>query len=119
MGTVKEWLVALGTLCIALLILLAMAYGLTQAHEAMSGWQYPADCCSDRDCHEYPAENVEIRGDGFLLKSGLYIPRTKARVSPDGHYHICEYPSSGAMISTYDQASGQSLPCFWYPPQGM
>lgn len=86
------------------------------AHEAMSGWAYPLECCSDKDCAEYPAENVTIVGDGFQLKEGDYIPRAKARISPDGHYHICRYNtenSTGAMITSRD------VPCFWYPPQGM
>lgn len=81
----------------------------------MQGWPYPIECCSGVDCFEYPAENVTIEGDGFRLKEGEYIPRAKARISPDGHYHVCRYqgPTGGGMISSKD------LPCFWYPPQGM
>jgi hypothetical protein len=74
------------------------------AHQAASGWTYPLECCSDRDCAEYPAENVQILSTGFLLKpTGEFIDRSKARVSPDGRYHLCRYPA-GTII------------CFFYPP---
>lgn len=85
------------------------------AHEAMGGWQYPIECCSNQDCSEYPAENVTAAQGGFLLKEGEFIPLPKARQSPDGHYHICRHPASQGLIQNYKD----DLPCFWYPPQGM
>lgn len=85
------------------------------AHEAMGGWKYPLECCSNQDCAEYPSENVKEMLGGFKLKEGEFIPRDQARQSPDGHYHICRNPNSGySLIQPYEKP-----PCFWYPPQGM
>lgn len=120
MSKTREVLVTiLGCGC-SILLVMAMDYRLF-AHEAMSGWQYPNDCCSDKDCAEYPAENVKIEGDGFRLKEGEYIARTKARVSPDGRYHICRYQNryqSDDSATTAIISPGSGI-CFWYPPMGM
>lgn len=76
------------------------------AHQAMSGWSYPASCCSDRDCAEIPADVVrEHVRDGFVVtvapgahpmwpitKPGpltVAVPYLDVRVSPDGRFHLC------------------------------
>lgn len=62
------------------------------AHEAMSGWKYDWQCCSDRDCHE-AADNevVAVKGGFFVPSTMEYIPYTdkRVKVSGDGGTHRC------------------------------
>lgn len=73
----------------------ALAVGfpsLSNAHEAKSGWMYPADCCSDRDCREVAAELISERPEGYLIElNGEKLAYSDARIrhSPDGVYHWC------------------------------
>lgn len=94
-----EWLFAIA--------LAALAFGLIvwpgplRAHEAPSGWAYPAQCCSNRDCTEVPASRVTegpegyrvvlVPGDHAFVKAqvSFLIPYDQAKPSPDGVYHIC------------------------------
>lgn len=54
---------------------------------------YPPACCGGNDCA--PAEAVEHRADGTMLKSqGIWWPLKAAKQrlpSPDGQWHICIY----------------------------
>lgn len=62
------------------------------AHQAPSGWQYPLECCSDRDCMEVADTAIEERPEGYIIKeTGEVIPMTDRRIrfSPDGHFHWC------------------------------
>lgn len=83
---------------LALLCLTVPAWG----HEAPTGWKYPLVCCSNRDCNMVTAERVREGPNGyevtllpgdhdFVTKKPVsyVIPYTKAKVSPDGAYHIC------------------------------
>lgn len=75
------------------------------SHEARSGWSYPMECCHDQDCAEYPEENVQVLSGGFLLKpTNEFIPQEKARISPDGRYHLCRFEPTNTIL------------CFFYPP---
>jgi len=88
-----------------------------QAHQAMSGWAYPASCCSGHDCAEIPAEAVaEHVRDGFVVtvapgahpmwpvtKPGslkVSIPYLDTRASPDGRFHLC-IDSNGKVLCFY------------------
>ncbi len=67
------------------------------AHSAPSGWFYPYECCSDRDCQPVHGTAVRERPEGYLVqKTGEIIgygdPRLK--VSPDGDFHLCLPPGS-------------------------
>ncbi|ESR24844.1 hypothetical protein [Lutibaculum baratangense] len=56
---------------------------------AAHSW-YPWSCCSDRDCKPVEATAVRFTEAGWLIeRTGETIPFEKARVSPDGRYHIC------------------------------
>ena len=97
---------------------LAFAMSAARAHEAPSGWSYPAVCCSQRDCNMIPASRVSegpegyrvvlLPGDHEMVKAGasFLIPYSVAKQSPDGEFHICILPS-GSVI------------CFFVPPRGM
>ena len=79
------------SLCIAF----AATIGLpprVQAHHAPSGWQYPVSCCSNGDCYEIPASDLqEVMGAYKILATGQYFGFSRVRFSPDGHYHRCSY----------------------------
>lgn len=76
-----------------------------RAHEAPSGWKYPLECCSNRDCTEVPASRVSegpqgyrvtlLPGDhDFITAAASYlIPYASTKPSPDGVFHICILPN--------------------------
>lgn len=62
------------------------------AHEAKSGWPYPAECCSDQDCREVAAELISEMPEGYRIQlNGELLAYTDRRIrhSPDGVYHWC------------------------------
>jgi len=70
------------------------------------GW-YPAWCCSERDCRELTdavGETVAETAEGWRLWDGRIIARKYAKQSPDAKFHICEEPTTKAII------------CFFAPP---
>jgi hypothetical protein len=103
-------------LCIALLVLPSSV----SSHEAPSGWSYPIQCCSNRDCTKIDASEVRATAQGYevTLKPGMHdfitektgarsyvIPYSRARQSPDGEFHICI-------------RMDLQLLCFFAPPPG-
>lgn len=73
---------------------------------AAHGW-YPAWCCSERDCRELMdafGETVAETLEGWRLWDGRVIARKYAKPSPDAKFHICEEPTTKAII------------CFFVPP---
>lgn len=75
---------------------LTLASRQVKAHEAPSGWHYPAECCSNQDCapvtkwtHDPATGLIEIQtrfGTGTISVEALH--RT-ARPSGDGGTHAC------------------------------
>lgn len=98
---------------------------LVATHLAVSGWVYPANCCSDFDCAEIPKEKVVVEPEGYrvtlypgdhhFIKVGMwfFIPHgdQKIRDSPDGKYHIC---ISKPMVR---RPWVTHVICFFRPPQ--
>lgn len=77
-----------------------------RAHDAPTGWTYPAACCSGTDCREVPADWVEERPEGYrIVVTGEVIPMTdrKVRPSPDGRFHWCSVAGKddGATICLF------------------
>lgn len=76
------------------------------AHDAQSGWSYPASCCSDYDCREVADADVIEGPDGYVIRAtGELIPMTskKVRPSPDGVFHWCSVAGKddGATICLF------------------
>ena len=98
---------------------------LVVAHLAVSGWSYPAKCCSDFDCAEIATENVTpttqgyelllMPGDHHFIKVGMRFKIDYADVrvkdSPDGKYHLC---LSKPMVL---RPWSTRIICFFRPPQ--
>ncbi|MBP2238814.1 hypothetical protein J2Z31_005355 [Sinorhizobium kostiense] len=62
------------------------------AHSAPSGWYYPYQCCSDRDCQPVHDTAVVEGPEGYIVEEtgeiiGYQDPRVKP--SPDGEFHLC------------------------------
>lgn len=79
------------------------------AHEAKSGWMYPPDCCSNRDCRELPGEFVTEQKQGYAIKlNGEHLAYFDSRIrpSPDGVYHWC---------SAYGRDDTRTI-CLFVPP---
>jgi hypothetical protein len=98
----------------AAVILAAASLGLTVSpalsHQAKSGWTYPLECCSDRDCQEVPETAISMAPEGFVIGPtgetlGYSDPRL--RDSPDGVYHWC----------SVGQAANTRTLCLFVPPQ--
>jgi hypothetical protein len=76
-----------------------------RAHEAMSGWSYPLECCSGVDCAEVAGPTVRETPAGYVVTVApgshpmwradrsapltVSIPYRKAKPSPDGKWHLC------------------------------
>lgn len=63
------------------------------AHDA-GGWQYPNECCHDKDCRPIACHAVEETSDGWVYHAdGGDIRFGKiVRVSGDGQCHGCWLP---------------------------
>ena len=80
-----------------------------QTHQAVSGWAYPIECCSNRDCQMIDAEQIVESPRGYRVEpSGeiLNYADPRVKMSPDGAYHWCAIPGSPRTI------------CLFVPPQG-
>ncbi len=82
---------AMPVLGVALLILMLLTPA-AAAHDAPSGWRYPAECCSDGDCA--PALLAIRNRDGSLTVTTKHGTATfpadfKHEPSPDGEIHAC------------------------------
>lgn len=58
------------------------------AHDSGMGWQYPADCCHDRDCKPVTCDSISETRDGFL-QGGLTYRRDQVRATQDSKCHAC------------------------------
>lgn len=68
-----------------------LLFALLFAHAAASGWQYPKECCSDRDCKPISCTLLEEQSNGSLLDTTTqmsYPPQT-IKPSQDGQCHVC------------------------------
>ncbi len=99
----KKALVVLATAALMAAFLLQV-----RSHEAPSGWKYPLECCSDRDCRELTeAETPKpLDGGDWRLVTGEIVPRSKVKFSPDGLYHLCRGVNGGMIF------------CLFVPPMG-
>lgn len=87
----------------------AVALSSADAHIAPSGWAYPYQCCSDRDCQPVHGE-ISEGPDGYVVKDtgeiiGYQDPRL--RYSPDGEFHLCAVPGK----------SKSNAICLFVPPR--
>lgn len=91
----------------------AIASSSLSAHEAASGWDYPFECCYSADCAQIDPDAVREHGAGFTVTIApgrhpmwpverrapliLDVPHRKARLSPDGLWHLC-IDDSGELL---------------------
>lgn len=90
---------------IAMAIALSAGTMDARAHQAPSRWDYPFECCSEADCARIDVGEVRETPSGFVVTimpgrhpmwpterrqpAVLEIPYPKARLSPDGFFHLC------------------------------
>ncbi|WP_240545108.1 hypothetical protein [Sinorhizobium fredii] len=63
-----------------------------EAHSAPSGWDYPSQCCGERDCWPVHDGSVVEGPEGYVVRgTGETIDYRDPRVmpSPDGEIHLC------------------------------
>jgi len=85
------WKIAIVAIIFAVLI--ALFISVASAHQAPSRWNYPAECCSGRDCEPLPSDQIEETPTGYLIKPlGIIMQYSDPRIKPiamDGLYHWC------------------------------
>ena len=62
---------------------------------------YPAWCCDEHDCRELieaQGETVTETAEGWRLWDGRLIDREHSKMSPDAKFHLCEEPTTRAII---------------------
>jgi hypothetical protein len=100
---------------LALAGLVAVLPSLALPHSALQGWHYDPWCCSGRDCHPIPNDEVRITPGGYLVtipaestseRLQKLFPYDKVRMSGDGQYHACIVPGS------------DDFRCLYVPPMG-
>ncbi|MBJ6124378.1 hypothetical protein [Microvirga splendida] len=70
--------------------------GAAYAHD----W-YPPWCCDEHDCRELieaRGETVTQTAEGWRLWDGRLVGREYAKVSPDARFHLCEEPTTRAIV---------------------
>lgn len=106
---------------LSLLLILGPGLDPARAHSAMSGWAYPASCCSGTDCAEISPQSVQETGGGYVVTVApgshpmwradrpaplvVRIPYREAKPSPDGHWHIC-LNGAGDLLCFFAAAGG-------------
>ena len=80
-----------GVFCGAFMVSIAASWP-AASHQAASGWNYPNECCSMKDCRAVSADKVSESPTGYVIRStGEEIAYTDRRIrnSPDGEHHWC------------------------------
>lgn len=82
-----ELLLILAIVALAIVVVARQA----QAHEAPSGWSYPAECCSNQDCRPVPCDQLAPEPGGGVrwTATGDRFPQAKVKASGDGECHVC------------------------------
>ena len=88
------WIIAMLAVAVALwAVLLSLAFGRpAHGHSAPSGWEYPTDCCSGRDCFPIPEAELEATPVGWRVRATgetLDYHDRNVRPSGDGRFHRC------------------------------
>ena len=93
------------------LIVLPIVSTVVLAHDAPTGWAYPAGCCSGVDCREVADNKIGETSNGYIIKptgERLSYNDKRLRDSPDGKFHWCSYAGSD---------DGRTI-CLFVPPRG-
>jgi len=57
------------------------------AFSLVHSW-YPQSCCSDRDCHPVPCEDILEEPNGYSYQ-GLLFGKEQVQLSKDRFCHVC------------------------------
>jgi hypothetical protein len=92
------------------------------AHIAPSGWAFPYQCCSDRNCQPVHDPAITEGPDGYVVgESGEIIGYADPRLkdSPDGEFHLCRAPGkprSRAICLSFRHVCSRGRPRFLRSP---
>jgi hypothetical protein len=95
MGNLRKtwpfWLGVAGLFLFTLWLFGMLAMLPAQAHHAPSGWSYPWQCCSNRDCRPVECDTLEEIEDGKVrdIENGQTYDRSMVQSSGDSHCHLC------------------------------
>lgn len=128
-GFVRGWVVGTATTVFSIGFWALIVTG-ARAHQAPTGWEYPLNCCSNKDCAEISAEYVKEGPDGITItlpvgshpmvthwpvRYAVPYSDSKIKDSPDGVWHICLRQQ---MILQGGARLGGDLLCLFQPPRG-
>ncbi len=68
--------------------------GEASAHDPYTEFMTPfgVPCCNGEDCMPLQKGDVEIRSDGYYIRSRQeFVPLSDAQVGPDDGFHICAF----------------------------
>lgn len=84
-------LVMLAAAFVSIGVLLAsLLFTIAHAHDAPSGWTYPAECCSKTDCRPVECDQiVEETGGWRYLPTNTFFDKWRVKPTQDGHCHVC------------------------------
>lgn len=106
----------------------AVAHMATPTSAQPLGWEYPYDCCSDKDCQPIPVTAITETGTRVIVRLRksehkmltkdvtFELTHTDPRIRPslDGEWHACISP-----MTFYDRTpEGNNLICLLAPPKG-
>lgn len=94
----QVWNAARVLLSFPLGLIISVSFAATaDAHSAPSGWLYPYQCCSGRDCQPVHGTAVKEGPEGYVVEiTGEVIGYhdSRLKISPDGDFHLCMPPGS-------------------------
>jgi hypothetical protein len=96
-------------------VILATTVVAVKSHQAGKGWDYPWECCSDRDCWQMTTltePEPTPTPTGWKLRDGTIVPFAQVRPSPDGDWHVCR--RGGTLSGEVITPSGGKT-CLWAP----
>ncbi len=98
---------------LVVLVGLSAVCGGAEAHQAISGFIYPLECCNNIDCRQLDEKEVIIGKDYYIWKGRhIAFKSPKIRNSPDGFFHACENAHWG------DTSNALEITCFFVPTNG-
>jgi hypothetical protein len=68
--------------------------GLILAHS----W-YPNECCTDKDCHPVPCDEISEDENGAMHWKYLIFEGSQIRASPDHECHVCHLLEEGRPVT--------------------
>jgi hypothetical protein len=61
-------------------------------------FDYPNECCADKDCHPVPCDEISEGENGAMRWKNLLFEGSQIRTSPDSECHVCHLLHEGRPV---------------------